>query len=414
MGFMDSLKNAASAAAEKANQISKEASEKAAQKKAEADALKAERTAKVEAMRDEAVAKINSVGTGGGIVDSLSEKELLDFTKQFAEKLFMPACTAAASHIVIYPYITDKNIKNIHKSFEFDENTDKPIIHIRTADKQEILFTKNKLFFRVVLPEDKNYSAVGEVNASAVNNFEFVETDIGYSFQCDTVELISFKLDKKYKQDFITLNNYFDRIKSKRFDITEQETHDLVREKIGDSIYNMFAKYFSDDDELILFFAWGADSFSAKDFIICTTQQVIILDRELGGMTMNAKQLYYDDITAVQIIQNSNSGSLTADLINSAITAALDICDLDIAAAGANIRIINLYKNEAERVAAVYHQKRKELKAQAKAPVVQQVVAAPAADDPLEQLAKLSKLKDMGVISEEEFNQKKEALLAKI
>lgn len=414
MGFMDSLKNAASAAAEKASQITKEASEKAAQKKAEADALKAERTAKVEAMRDEAVAKINAIGTGGGIVDSLSEKELLDFTKVFAEKLFIPACTASASHIMIYPYINDKSMKKIHQSFQFDENTDKPIIHIRTADKQEILFTKNKLFFRVVLPEDKTFFAVGDVNSSAVNNFEFVETDTGYSFQCDTVELISFKLDKKYKQDFITLNNYFDRIKNKQFAVTEQEIHDLIREKVGNDVYNLFSKYFSDDNELAIFFAWGADSFSAKDFVICTTQQVIILDRELGGMTMNSKQLYYDDITAVQIIQNSNSGSLTADLINSAITAALDICDFDISAAGANIRINNLYKNEAEIISSIYHQKRKQLKAQANTPVVQQVVAAPAADDPLEQLAKLSKLKEAGIISEEEFNQKKESLLAKI
>lgn len=409
MGFMDSLKNAASAAAEKASQITKEASEKAAQKKAESDALKAERTAKVEAMRDEAVTKINSIGTGGGIVDSLSEKELLDFTKVFAEKLFIPACTASASHILIYPYINEKSMKKIHQSFQFDENTDKPIIHIRTADKQEILFTKNKLFFRVVLPEDKNFSAVGEVNSSAVNSFEFVETDIGYSFQCDTVELISFKLDKKYKQDFITLNNYFERIKNKQFTVTEQEIHDLIKEKVGNDIYNLFSKYFSDENELAIFFAWGADSFSAKDFVICTDQQVIILDRELGGMTMNSKQLYYDDITAVQIIQNSNSGSLTADLINSAITAALDICDFDISAAGANIRINNLYKNEAEIISSIYHQKRKQLKAQANAPVVQQ-----AADDPLEQLAKLSKLKDAGIISEDEFNQKKAALLAKI
>lgn len=42
-----------------------------------------------------------------------------------------------------------------------------------------------------------------------------------------------------------------------------------------------------------------------------------------------------------------------------------------------------------------------------------QKAAAPA-DDPLEQLKKLNALKDAGVISEEEFNEKKAALLAKI
>lgn len=346
-------------------------------------------------------------------MDSLSEKELLDFTKSFAEKLFISACTASSSHIVIYPYITEKQIKKIHNSFKFDESMDKPIIHIRTEDKQEILFTKNKLFFRVVLPEDKNVSAVGEVNASAVNDFRFVETEEGYSFQCDTVELISFKLNKKYKQDFITLNNYFDRIKNKQFEITEQEIHDMIKEKVGEKIYGMFSKYYADDDELAIFFAWGADSYSANDYVICTTNQVIILDRELGGMTMNAKQLYYDDITAVEIIQNSNSGSLTADLINSAITAALDVCDLNISAAGASIRINNLYKNEAERIAAIYHQKRKELKTKSAAPTIVQA-AAPAASDPLEQLEKLSKLKDAGIISAEEFEKKKADLLAKL
>ncbi len=413
MGFMDKLKNAASSVSEKAGQMVKEAEQKAAQKKAENEAMQAEKTAKVEAMRDEAVSKINSIGTGGGIVDSLSEKELLDFTKSFAEKLFISACTASSSHIVIYPYITEKQIKKIHNSFKFDESMDKPIIHIRTEDKQEILFTKNKLFFRVVLPEDKNVSAVGEVNASAVNDFRFVETEEGYSFQCDTVELISFKLNKKYKQDFITLNNYFDRIKNKQFEITEQKIHDMIKEKVGEKIYGMFSKYYADDDELAIFFAWGADSYSANDFVICTTNQVIILDRELGGMTMNAKQLYYDDITAVEIIQNSNSGSLTADLINSAITAALDVCDLNISAAGASIRINNLYKNEAERIAAIYHQKRKELKTKSAAPTIVQA-AAPVASDPLEQLEKLSKLKDAGIISAEEFEKKKADLLAKL
>lgn len=412
MGFMDSLKNAASSAAEKAKQVKQNMDEKAAQKKAEAEALKAERTAKVEAMRDEAISKINSIGTGGGIVDSLSENELFDFTKSFAEKLFMCACTSSKSHILIYPFITEKQNKKIHESFKFEDSVDKPIIHIKTEDKQEILFTKNKLFFRVVLPEDKSYSAIGEVNASSVNDFKFVETEDGYSFQCDTVELISFKLNKKYKQDFITLNNYFERIKNKQFEITEREIHDMIKEKIGNDVYNLFSKYFGDDDELAIFFAWGSDSYSANDFIICTTSQVILLDREMGGMTMNAKQLYYEDITAVELVQNSNSGDFAVDLISSALTAALDVCDLVITA-GATLRINNLYKNEAERVAAIYRQKRKEIKNKAAAPTIVQA-AAPAADDPLEQLSKLSKLKDAGIISQEEFEEKKAALLAKI
>ena len=83
-------------------------------------------------MRDEAVSKINSIGTGGGIVDSLSEQELFDFTKSFAEKLFMCACTSSKSHILVYPFITDKQNKKIHESFKFEDSVDKRFGKVRT------------------------------------------------------------------------------------------------------------------------------------------------------------------------------------------------------------------------------------------------------------------------------------------
>lgn len=60
---------------------------------------------------------------------------------------------------------------------------------------------------------------------------------------------------------------------------------------------------------------------------------------------------------------------------------------------------------------AVYHQYRKAAKTAASQP---QVIVQQAAVNPMEQLEKLAKLKEMGVLSEEEFNQKKAELLSKI
>ena len=59
------------------------------------------------------------------------------------------------------------------------------------------------------------------------------------------------------------------------------------------------------------------------------------------------------------------------------------------------------------------HYKFLKLKEKEKNPVVVQQ-AAPAADDPLAQLEKLNKLKEAGILSEEEFSAKKAALLAKL
>ncbi|MBP3328783.1 MAG: SHOCT domain-containing protein [Clostridia bacterium] len=135
------------------------------------------------------------------------------------------------------------------------------------------------------------------------------------------------------------------------------------------------------------------------------------MDREMFGATANVKQFYYEDIVSASTEQNSQSSDLTVALLETAITAATKTCTLVITTAGAGLRIDSLYKVEAERIVAVYHHFRKEAKKASSQP---QVVVQQQAVDPIEQLEKLSKMKDMGIISEEEFNAKKADLLAKI
>ena len=197
--------------------------------------------------------------------------------------------------------------------------------------------------------------------------------------------------------------------------ITDEEVDRLIREKIGEKVYAEVKKYMVYDDELLVYFAWGLDSLSAKDYFVCTNKQVIMVNRELGGATANIKQFYYEDITSASVLQNSNSDDLAGYLLETAITAATQTCDLVLSVAGATTKINTLHKVEAERVVAVYHHYRKLAKTQAATPqpvVVQQPVAPQV--DPLEQLEKLSKLKSAGIITEEEFNQKKVELLAKL
>lgn len=176
-------------------------------------------------------------------------------------------------------------------------------------------------------------------------------------------------------------------------------------------MYAEVKKYMVYDDELIVYFAWGLDSLSAKDYIVCTTKQIIVMDREMFGMTANIKQFYYEDITSASTEQNSNSSDLTGMLIDTALTAATKTCDLIISVAGAVNKINTLYKVEAERVVAVYHQYRKIAK---QANAQPQVIVQQQTESPVEQIKKLKELADLGIISENEFNQKKADLLAKM
>ena len=195
------------------------------------------------------------------------------------------------------------------------------------------------------------------------------------------------------------------------FVITDEEVDKLIRQKIGEKIYAEVKKYMVYDDELLVYFAWGLDSLSAKDYIVCTNKQIIRMDREMFGATANIKQFYYEDIVSVSTEQNAKSNDLTGALIETALTAATKTCDLVITTAGAGLRINTLFKVEAERVVAVYHHYRKEIQTASSQP---QVVVQQQTADPLEQLEKLSKMKEMGILSEDEFNEKKAALLSKI
>ncbi|MBQ2815821.1 MAG: SHOCT domain-containing protein [Clostridia bacterium] len=80
--------------------------------------------------------------------------------------------------------------------------------------------------------------------------------------------------------------------------------------------------------------------------------------------------------------------------------------------AGTNLKIQTLSTTEAERVVEIYNLYKRLAREEAKKPII--VQQAEKAIDPLEQLEKLQKLKDAGVITEEEFATKKADLLAKL
>ena len=136
------------------------------------------------------------------------------------------------------------------------------------------------------------------------------------------------------REDFIALNEYFQRINEHDFEITNKQVDQMIRQKIGNKVCTELKKYMIYDNEEFVYFAWGLNSLTAKDYIACTTSQIIVMDRELLGATANVKQLYYEDITSASTEQNSNSNDLTTYLLESALTAATKTCDLNLSVAG--------------------------------------------------------------------------------
>ncbi len=419
MGLFDKLKETASVAADKAKEAAdkaKAAAETAKanyeQKKAEEAQHKLEMEELAKNKADEIISAIKAYQNDGSFFKNTNKQELLTFTKDFYDKILMPANSVSNSKIQMYPYIDDKQLAKFAQTLPGYNQSETAIVYLKAEGKQEIVITDSALYFSLALKEDSKFFAKGSVPIEEISRFTALKNDTEFEFKCDEYVLGTFSADKTSTEDFITLDNYFNCIVNHDFEITDEEVDKLIREKIGEKIYAEIKKYMVYDDELLVYFAWGVDSLSAKDYIVCTTKQIIKMDREMLGATANVKQFYYEDIVSASTEQNAQSSDLTVALIETAITAATKTCDLVITTAGAGLRINTLFKIEAERIVAVYHHYRKLAKTAASQPQV--IVQQAAEKDPLEQLEKLSKMKEMGIISQEEFDEKKAALLAKL
>lgn len=420
MAFMDKMKDMAEKAKSTMESAAQTTKEKYEQIKQENEEKKAQREAYIAEMEGKAAEYGKSlcnqvIESGSATTESfmaqIAEDELLTFTKDFYEKMVLPGSKASVSCIIMHPYIDEKKIKAIPKKLSVYDGTEMPLLYMNEAGGQQFLLTRNNLYFKVCLAEDKKFYAQGVIESKYIDGIRIENGESECSLKVNEVTFATIKIRDVYKQDFITLNEYFKNIVEQDFEIVPEEIDRLIHEKIGDNIYQHIKKYMTYDDELVMYYAGGLDSLAAMDYIACTTKQIIIVNREMLGATSNIKQFYYEDITSMATEQNSKSDDLLVAVIDSALTAALKVCDLIIMVAGAKEKISTLYTIEAERVIAIYHEYRKELK---KGNQPTQTIIQQKEPDVLEQLEKLSKLKDSGILTEEEFNQKKAILLEKL
>ena len=414
MGLFDTIKNTAGSITEKAKEVSGNAMASLQEKKEQDAARKAELEALAEAKKNEIVNAIMAYENDGSFFKNTNTDELVAFTKEFYEKIVLPASSVANTRIHMIPHIDEKKLNKSKTKYSEWGQDEKVLLVLTAENKQELILTDKAFYFSLTIPEDAKYFANGRIGIEHISMFSAKCADGKCIFKCDEYTLSSFTADKIAVEDFASLNKYFKCIAAHDYVITDDEVDSLIREKIANNVLTEVKKYLVYDDEKIRYFAWGINSLTAKDYVVCTDKQIILVDREMVGMTANVRQFYYEDITSVNVLQNTKSGDWTVDLIANAITAATKTCDMVITVAGSTITVQTLLKIEAERVAAVYHEMKKATKLSAANPQVQVVQAKAAEESPIEKIKKLAELKEAGILSEEEFNQKKAELMSQI
>lgn len=407
--FLSKMKDAANTAAEKAKDAVDTAKTAYEEKKAEEEAKRLQLTEAASLKATEIKTSVSENFSGVSLFNGVNKDDLLKFTKDFFDKIILPASSVSLSKILMYPNIeNDKKFNKFIADNSFYDKSETALIYFRPDNKQEFVLTDKAIYFSIPA-EGNGYFSKERIPYDTISNIRFDASDTDVKMVCNDYVLTTVAFSKAINEDGIGLNKYFEAISKKDFEITDEEVDALIREKIGGKVLEEVKKYFVYDDEILTYFAWGLDSMSAKDYIFCTDKQIVMMNREMMGATANIKQFYYEDINSASTEQNATSNDLTVALIETALTAATKTCDLVLGVAGSTLRINTLYKIEAERIVAVYHHYRKLLKTSSSQPTV--VVQQQQQIDPMDQLKKLAELKELGVITQEEFDTKKAQLL---
>lgn len=191
MGWKDLMKNVtdkATSVAETAQAKFEEQKQLSAIKKEEQNKKMEEMNERVTEYEQELLQNILSGFSGAPCIEV--EDNILDFTKDYFEKLLLPANSVSASKITMYPY-SDKIQKKAQKALREYDDTETPVFQFEGNKGEFILMTPTKLYIAVAFPENQTFVANVAVDLQQVSQLGFVSTEEGYQVVCNGVELFS-------------------------------------------------------------------------------------------------------------------------------------------------------------------------------------------------------------------------------
>ena len=346
------------------------------------------------------------------VFSNCNTDNLLAFTKDFYEKICLPATKWEGYPLFLHSYIEMKKIEKIKKSYAVDYKEDEtPIIHYQSTLGDGFILTDKSLYLGKTVPETGNKKLIGNLPINNISSFNVKEEDETTDIYINEINLISFVKDTSMS---ITLNRYFEMIRENDFDITNEEVSENIIRKLDPKIYSYIKNYIF-DDELLIFIALGSNSATASDYIICTTNRLLLIDRQAFGLSQNIRAFDYEDINSIGTAKGTQSGGLLDQAIVGLIDTGLKLCHIEVSVAGRAINIQNLNQIEGERVIKLVNDYKRSIKQSNKQPQVIQAQPIQSSEpDILGQIEKLSELHKKGILSEDEFNVKKAALLEKL
>lgn len=406
MGLKDLFKDVTDLAKESIDSIQADL----ALKKEEQERLRAEMEQRIKTYTDTLMEQLLNPADApeSGLINA-GDDEVLAFTKNFYEKLLLPANSPAVTRIDMYPD-EDKALKNILKTFPTYNIEEKFLFQFKDSKGQMILLTTSNLYFKILFPENNSFFAVASIPREKLFCITLNQGEEHCTLLVNTITLITTPVEEVKSIDIITLTEYLRRLHNHDFVIDDAQISAFIASKLDPTTLEIVNNFLEPDEKLV-YFAWGLGRLFSKKFITCTSHKIVLSDRDLG----TKKSFPYDQILSL------TTQLSTVSFLDLSLTMGMNPNDTEIKTADTIETISILYAREAQQIIQIYNahkpagvtpaapdQSASE-PSQTDTPVTE---AAP--EDPIAMIEKLAGLKEKGIISEEEFNQKKQELLAKL
>ena len=347
----------------------------------------------------------NLIDNKATLLNRFDNNQLLRFTQEYYEKLCTIGEKYSNSNFEFYSYISEKTLDNAKDTYAKSLKDNETVLVAYELSKNEgFLITNKNLYFSMKDPETDNLFK-GKIDGKKIQELKVKQDADKMTVQINSVDL--FVMDIKYhSDDLANFKGYIDRLTTGHLKIEDKEISKAIEKRLDKKLYNRI-KGFLYEDEYLLYVAWGLDSLSARDYVICTNQQLMIINREVLGISEQIKRFEYKDIVSVSTAKSNNGG-----LITDMLYTAFKQCDLEIYVAGTSFRIETLLRLEAERIIKIVNEYKRKGNKEEKV-IIQEKVVQPK-ENVLDQIEKLDALKNSGILTEEDFQAKKTELLKRL
>lgn len=333
-------------------------------------------------------------------VSDIPKSKIAEFSNNYFSMMATGGTQFSANKIYFGQSIPNNKLKkaqSTYADYSMDEENALILFDNTTMGSATEGFTVTENAFYFNLKNESKKLQKGKFFLSEINKLHFPKNSLANFLVAINGERLHLSGFFNKKTAYV-LQSFFNKLFENDLEISKDEAKKFLESQINPKILQRIREYMI-EGETLTFIAWGLDSLTARDFVVCTTKRIIIINRGMFGLQENIRDFEYDIITSIGV-KKEGLGLMDT---------ALKQCKLEIHAAGSVFNIDTLQRSEAEQIIKIARKQKQEM--QIPQQPIQQVIEK---TDITGEIKKLKELLDAGALDQEEFDTAKKTLLSKM